>query len=166
MQKTGESYTTAQRALGFGKPTLPWHPLVKTSEHESRRLIDIAVKAEPHLTHFGIGVYKQNGLSEAAFVQKLAVGRTELEAAVLEVAACADWLDLQKAILTYNPRHSSYGYKHRVERWVDSQGGPHLYVANGSFIAAALGLGLAMKRDGPNAYFKLSERTVKATSGR
>ncbi|KYF96113.1 hypothetical protein BE20_04475 [Sorangium cellulosum] len=82
-----------------------------------------------------------------------------------EITACADWIKRQRPIASYNVRHTSYGYKHSVERWFDERGGPHLYVANGSFIAAALGLGFEAKLDhprSPNVHFKFSERTVKA----
>jgi hypothetical protein len=67
--------------------------------------------------------------------------------------------------LSYNTHATSYGYKHTVERWIDNRGGPHLYVANGSFIAAALGLGFKPKLtdwSSPNAYFQFSQRTVNA----
>lgn len=229
MAKTGEAYAAARRNVlaGAAAPSTvaapassapdvaprPWHRLIETSADEARALLSEALRREPRLTHFGMGVHEETrkrreamrsgGLILGDFVRisaEVAEGKTppdevlarygttkpaweaartaidaiesefQYERAALtehldEIAASADWIKRQRPIASYNVRHTSYGYKHFVEQWFDERGGPHLYVANGSFIAAALGLGLEAKLNhlgSPNVHFKFSERTVKA----
>ncbi|MDC3956273.1 hypothetical protein KEG38_20600 [Polyangium jinanense] len=229
MAKTGEAYAAARRNVlaGAAAPSTlvapassapdiaprPWHRLIETSADEARALLSEALRREPQLTHFGIGVYEETrkrsdavrsgGMNPGDFMRisaEMAEGKTPLDEVLArygitkptweaaqaaidaiehefqsgraalaehleELAACADWIKRQRPIASYNVRHTSYGYKHSVERWFDERGGPHLYVANGSFIAAALGLGFEAKLNNagpPNVHFKFSERTVKA----
>jgi len=90
-------------------------------------------------------------------------GREELRGAVAEVQAAADWIKRQSATKSFNTRHTSYGYKHAVERWWRARG-VGVYVANGAFIAAAIGLGwdARIDRASPNVQFRFSEKTVNA----
>lgn len=174
MAKTGETYQAALRHVlakanvlaGPMPPSSPppeWHSLVQTTPDEARELIACALEREPLTTHFGIGVYKGGGWQQAS-CDELDRQRENLQAALLEVAACADWIKEQRPIKSLNRRHSSYGYKHKVERWIRGRGG-HLYVANGSFIAAAIGMGFKFQLShpgSPNCFFNFSERSVKA----
>jgi hypothetical protein len=190
MAKTGESYTAALRNVvaGTDAPSTAaapavsapevapraWHRLIETSPDEARALLTEALRREPRLTHFGIGVHAEarkrreparTGDVDDAIERELQHERTALGDHLDEIAACADWIKRQQPIRSYNLRHTSYGYKHSVERWFDERGGPHLYVANGSFIAAALSLGFEAKLDhpgSPNVHFTFSERTVRA----
>jgi hypothetical protein len=45
---------------------------------------------------------------------------------------CKRWLAKVTLIQSFNSRHTSYRYKHMVERWAGR------YVSNGAFIAAAI----------------------------
>lgn len=169
--KTGETYTTARRHVlaKVGRPVPPaprrgWHPLVKTTKAEAQELVERALEREPLVTHFGMGVFDGGGWEQRP-CEELDREQAALRKALLEVAACADWIKEQRSIKTLNRRHTSYGYKHRVEKWIGDRGGPHLYIANGSFIAAAIGLGFDFRPAhprSPNCYFNFSEKTVKA----
>jgi hypothetical protein len=52
------------------------------------------------------------------------------------------------SVQTVNMRMSSYGHKHRVESWCRRHG-HHEYIANGSFIVAAVGLGFPFRIAAP-----------------
>lgn len=141
----------------------------ETSESEARRLIEVALEAEPRLTAFGIGVFDEAKMrreqGSAAVEEKFNAERAELRTLVAHVQRCADWIKRQTAIKSFNTRHTSYGYKHMVEHWwrARSGGQDNAYVTNGAFIAAAVGLGWEAKHDGPNAAFKFSEESVDRT---
>jgi hypothetical protein len=143
-------------------------PPYETSAAEAQRLIEATLKAEPQLTAFGIGIYgermKRRERGAAAVAQEFTAERAELRTLVEHVQSCADWIKRQVPIKSFNDRHTSYGYKHMVEEWWDARG-HSVYVTNGAFIAAAVGLGWEAKHDGPNALFKFSEDSVKSTRG-
>ena len=186
MEKTGERYMTALRHLQGVRdgessiptaaveksPSISWNPLIETTVKEARELLARALEHEPRLTHFGIGVFEEgrrrqeaaksgNGID--AINREFQEERLALAKHLDEIAACADWIKRQRRIVSFNLKHTSYGYKHLVERWFAGRG-PYQYVANGSFIAAALGLGfdgMLSSPDSPNLHFQLSQRTVK-----
>jgi hypothetical protein len=186
MEKTGESYTVARRhvlAAGTGTSSVPavaaqetpsvsWNPLIETTVEEARELLARALELAPRLTHFGIGVHAEprrrreaarSGRSTEAIDRELHDQRAELGKHLEEIAACADWIKRQRRIASFNLKHTSYGYKDAVERWFQGRG-TYQYVSNGSFIAAALGLGFDGKPDhpdSPNLHFPFSQRTVK-----
>lgn len=150
----------------------PWHSLVETTPEEAAELVERALKRHARLTAFGIGIFDEERRRKEARGSAAALAildadfqreRAELATRLVQVAACADWIKKQDLIRSFNNEHTSYGYKHAVEAWISLRGGPHLYVANGAFIAAALGLGLDVKTTigSANAIFKFSKRTVK-----
>lgn len=167
---------TSSDALGAQKTSspLPRNPLLQSTQAEARALLEIAMRAEPRLTTNGVGVYDERakrervartgagmGLLEAEF----AMSRAELYERLDEIAAAADWLRHQTRSVRFNTKHDSYGYKHHVERWFDHRGGPHQYVSNGSFIAAAIGLGWETRPGypgSPNVQLRVAESGVKA----
>lgn len=188
MAKTGESYTTARRHILAAKgtdqavPGLPasatiqdegWHPSIETTRVEAEAILKKALELEPRLTHFGLGIYDENkkrieaarrGQSVQVLDDEFARERQELHEHLVEIAASADWIKRQTRIKTFNTHSTSYGYKHSVERWFRGRPGPYVYVANGSFIAAALGLGFPLKPSSPsspNAYFQFSQRGIR-----
>lgn len=139
----------------------------ETTSEEAQRLIATAIANEPRLTHFGIGVYEERQRrrteGDVAVNAAIEIERGKLLGAVDEVRAAADWIKRQRPVKAFNTRHTSYGYKHAVERWWRDRG-VGVYVANGSFIAAAIGLGWDAKVDpsSPNVLFKFSEQSVSA----
>ena len=178
MAKTGESYTAARAKILPSQivevpAAVEWHPLIVTNQSEALILLERALEMEPRLTSAGLGVgipglrhYWEPSLGGAnpEFNRHFFQSRGELSTRLQEIAASADWIRLQKPIKSFNKSWTSYSYKHFVERWMDRRGGPHLYVANGSFIAAALGLGFDLHQTGsgsPNCYFRFSKLTVK-----
>jgi hypothetical protein len=188
MERTGESYATARRYILAAKAAdqaapvvLPsattqdekFHPSIETTRAEAEAILKKALELEPRLTHFGLGIYGENKKRAEAFrrgqsVQdlddKFVRERQELHEHLDEIAASADWIKRQTRIKTFNTHSTSYSYKHSVERWFSGRPGPYVYVANGSFIAAALGLGFPLKPSGPsspNAYFQFSRRSVR-----
>lgn len=54
---------------------------------------------------------------------------------------------------TINLKHSSYGLKHKCEKYLEK------YVSNGQFIASMILVGYRYKQDGINAYFNIE--TIK-----
>jgi hypothetical protein len=74
-----------------------------------------------------------------------------------EVKACIEWLRLQKERKTINTNHSSYGYKHIVEKWYGD------YISNDSFKEAVRILGIKSKEIHDNIYIAISEKTVRNT---
>lgn len=73
-----------------------------------------------------------------------------------EIALCIEWLNLQEKNKHPNIHHSSYGYKHVVEKWADT------YISNDSFIEAVKRLGIKYEWINElNIAVALSERTVK-----
>jgi len=190
MKKTGESYTSARLQVLVKQPSsaIPekaasnqataakseWHHLIETSEEEAKALLLAALDREPRLTHFGLGIFDESrkrldclksGSSFDSVDVEFACERQALVDHLEEIAACADWIRRQEKTKSFNMRRTSYSYKHAVERWFKHRGGPHLYVSNGSFIAAALGLGFDAKPSeafSPNVHFQFSQRTVKA----
>ncbi len=158
MQRTGESYVTAHRHVIAKREEREQGPLAKAP----RKLVEIAIKREPRLTHFGLGVYDERRKPEHVVAREFNEDRERLlsDDGLAEVATCAAWLQLQQPIKSMNRRHTSLGYKHMVESWVAAKRGDQ-YIANGSLIAAALGLGFEWASVGPNVYFNLSERRLK-----
>jgi hypothetical protein len=181
MAKTGEGYTAALRNVQAPRTERPpsvsldereWHPLLQTTREEAAALLTKALAREPRLCGFGIGLGAETQRrvearmatgSEASVDAEFKVDREYLSENLQQVAACADWIKLRRVVATFNRDSTSYGYKHQVERWFNGRQQPYVYVANGSFIAAALGLGLDAKRQSPsspNLYFKFSKNQV------
>lgn len=173
--KTGESYTAARRHLlspppaavptASPTPARLRNPLIETGEDEAQTLLEHALAIEPRLTHFGIGLFDERRRRQAGaqLDDEFTKQRAQLATRLDEIAASADWIKRQRPIASFNRSHNSYGYKHRVERWFRERGEP-TYVSNGSFIAAALGLGYEGKLEhpsSPNVCFRFSERTVQ-----
>ena len=116
-----------------------------------RNVLLRVMKAHPLLTYSGIGELETP-------YQATPKGRQKLLDAKEEIDAALDWLSRQERRKTINPHWSSYGLKHIAERATGT------YIANGSFIAAALMDGWTVKRcasDSPNALLNISERALK-----
>jgi hypothetical protein len=144
---------------------------ITITKAEASLLLQIALNVLPDLTYFGIGIYEQwkvrRTLGPDAVALQIAHGRKKLEDNLDQIAIAAAWIKGIEPTQTLNKRHTSYGYKHLVEDWTRRRikAGESIpsYISNGSFIAAAVGLGLKFKQDGvsPNAFFNFSERSVK-----
>ena len=148
--------------------------MYETRAGEARQLIETALAAEPQLTAAGIGieqsiVERHGGDHRAALIS----ARTFLQkhpAFVSQVQRAADWIKQQHPIKQFNTKHTSYDHKRAVEDWWGSDwwgsagGRADPYVANGSFIAAAIGLGWEARRvdyRSLNAYFKFSTKSLQ-----
>lgn len=122
------------------------------------RTLGAIMTQEPTLTRFGFGVY--DGTSKADRDAKLTQGRAELREQSGRVEEICEWIRLHlRPIQSINSHRSSYGLKHIVEHDIE-------YVANGEFIAAMLMCGYRYTKDGPNAWFNVSEKAVKAVTQR
>ena len=137
---------------------------MKTTIEEARTLLSRAITEVPDLTYFGIGIYNQQKVHREKGMdvvkQEIARRQAEMQEHLDEIALCADWIKQLKPIKTIETRHNSYGHKHRVEEWIERQG-QREYIANGSFIAAAVGLGFRYKIYPPNVCFNFSEKSLK-----
>lgn len=117
------------------------------------------IKTLPNLTNFGIGTFRGSGMTVA---ERDANFRRDQEALLLSAPICTKicaWLADKPRVKNINPRHTSYGYKHWVEKDIGE------YVANGQFIAAAIHCGLKYKIDDVNVQFNLSEKPFKRREG-
>ena len=122
------------------------------------RTLQSVMAQEPTLSRFGFGVYA--GIPEADREAHLAESRQALRNHETRVKEICEWIWLHlRPIQSLNSHRSSYGLKHFVE---DDIG----YVANGEFIAAMLMRGYRYAKDGPNAWFNVSEKAVKAVTQR
>lgn len=114
----------------------------------------------PRLTNHGFGIYRDPKDSAEDRSRKLEEGRRALAGDAERVGKIVDWLNQNvKTIKSINTRQSSYGLKHLAE---DDIG----YVTNGAFIAACLILNVPTRPAPPNAYFGISERSIKALDAR
>jgi hypothetical protein len=141
----------------------------ETTIEEARRLVFVAVRELPQLTSFGIGLYYtyyRLGKEAVALETQKQQAELETEHSLRMVASCANWINEHPQEI--KPYRTSYYYKHAVEQWRRDNGDPDPYVHNGCFIAAAVGLGLNFKIDGPNALFRfptLRQRTDRELCG-
>ncbi len=119
------------------------------------------MSAEPELNYEGFNVFGAELMDAEQRDAEMVRAREKLKAAQAEIQACLTWLKRIKRTENINPRHSSNGLKHCVERM---SGG---YVSNGALIAAALMAGFHFERmdDGVNARFNVDEESVNKYSG-
>lgn len=135
-----------------------WVALVETSHRDASTLLERALAMEPRLTRTGLGVPHESLKRPDRVALELDEERLELNECVVQVAACADWLKLQRHLNAFT-RQTSYSRKHDVELWFRYRGASSLTVCNGAVIVAALGLGIEGRilGDGPNMVFKLAQ---------
>ena len=139
---------------------------MKTTTDEAKALLVRAIAAVPDLTYFGVGIgdgYRVRREKGREFVrQETARLQAELFTHLDEIATCADWLKHLEPIKGITPGLHSYGHKHRVEGWTEANG-ERQYIANGSFIAAAIGLGFTYRIivGTPNVAFGFSKRSLR-----
>lgn len=72
-----------------------------------------------------------------------------------EVEVCKRWInEFIGKRKTINDEYSSYGLKHKVEKWAEDTD----YISNGAFIQAAVDLGYEYRRirNSPNAFLNMS----------
>jgi hypothetical protein len=143
----------------------PWHPLLSTTRGEAAELAEIALALQPRLCRAGIGVLNERYKTVSQVERELEEERDALRSNLPAIAACADWLRLQRWLNTFTGQ-TSFSRKFDVEIWFQVRGGPTLAVSNGALIAAALGLGVEAKvlGDGPNMVFKLAEGPTSIAS--
>lgn len=140
--------------------------MIRTSAADAARFRDVAMAWAPELTACGVihRYYKQPLLEREGIAYETLL-RRDREAFrqpdyLEQIAASADWIRRQPTVKT--ARVSSYTLKHDVENWFERRGSP-VYVANGAFIAAAIGLGVPHHYGDrtPNWRFGFSTSRVK-----
>lgn len=124
------------------------------------------LEREPRLTRYGWGVSDASIKAAGSIRAAIEEGQRELMDHVDECNKSLRFLQHVQKRKTFNSRvGSSYGLKHQVERYlnrvnVDRPQNP--YVANGSFICAALHAGFSINLSsnfGPNVTFNMSSRS-------
>lgn len=120
----------------------------------------------PELTRNGWGIAAQEVEKAGSYDAALRNGQTSLLRSVDECNRCLRFLQHVEKRKSINPKvGSSYGLKHEVERFLDllkADAPANCYVANGSFICAALHLGFEVKRltwNNPNVHFNMSSKS-------
>ena len=142
-----------QHAIAVESGFENWVKLSGASEIELRLVI--VMEGAPQLSDFGIGLFDGGcGLTLDERKSKLADERQKLREKVIEVEWLVQWLPLNIASIKTIQR-SSYGLKHRVERY-----SPNKYITNGVFIAAAIIAGYPYKfqTDSANVDFGMSKK--------
>ena len=120
----------------------------------------------PLLNHFGFELNRISVREGESYHDKLKQNRGKLLSAVDECNRAVEFLRFIKHRKTINSKvGTSYGLKRQVERFCRAKPSVNAvdqYVANGSFICAALHLGFECKqsnRGSPNVYFNISSRS-------
>jgi hypothetical protein len=131
-------------------------------------MVELVMREWPDLTYQGFFVPEyREPLSDQAERERKTSSRAEMltDEAMEQFHFCADYIGSNLEIgLRANPTVSSYGLKHRVERWYSEKGVP-AYVSNGMFIAAMIDHGYRVCQiDGPNCYFNITPASVKRTA--
>ncbi|MBI1252171.1 MAG: hypothetical protein GC189_11935 [Alphaproteobacteria bacterium] len=123
------------------------------------------LEREPELSSYGFGKFRPSDDLAAMRADALT------ESSCQEFEKAIAWLSLMKPTASLNRHATSYGYKHEVERWFAATYQGNSYVANGMLIAAALHLGLRVRRamhngrGTPNAYINLPQRRPDPAAG-
>lgn len=126
--------------------------------------IQKVLEQEPLLNVFGIGLFgPEPRLAAEQRAAELAKNRQALLNEADTVEWVVGWLRQNVPLIkTINRKRTSYGLKHVAEKHY-----PGGYVANGTFIAAALVAGYPYVVDGsgPNVMFGMSEKAIKMLGG-
>jgi len=123
----------------------------------TKEKIQLAIDKVPNLTDFGIGlsgINKRLPLSEQK--KKLKEEQAHLFQNEKEFEQVCDWLQSVEKTNNIYKVMTSYGLKHLAEKTIG-------YSSNGIFIAAAIysGFEIEINEDSPNAYFNMSEQSLK-----
>lgn len=128
--------------------------------------IQRVIKDHPRVTHFGMGVPLRGIKNMEEHHLAMLESKQQLLNAVDECNRACLFLTHVEKRKTFNPRvGSSYGLKHQTEGFLRAHPGAErsdCYVANGSFICAAIFLGFDYKvesYDSPNVHFNMSSRS-------
>lgn len=129
----------------------------------TKRDIEVVMDMHPRLTHFGIGVSYRPSMTAAERADSFNKNRAALLEAIDECNKACMFLRHVNKRKTLNDSYGSYGLKHRVEHYMKRiEGVDNYYVANGSFICAAIHLGFEydqIRPLSPNALFNVSSRS-------
>lgn len=124
------------------------------------------IRDHPRITHFGMGVPLRGIKNMEEHHSAMVEGRQQLINAIDECNRACLFLAHVEKRKTFNPEvGSSYGLKHQAEgflRALPNAKKTDCYVANGSFICAAIFLGFDYKvesYDSPNVHFNMSSRS-------
>lgn len=124
------------------------------SPEVAKKLLTTALEIEPTL--------KPSGFKKGA--------ETFTEKHLAQVASCAEFIALycssDKMSPAINKRRTSYGLKHDVENWTARFAGKRQYIHEGTFIAAAIGMGIAYEIDSSgHCCLALDPKKMKGAGG-
>jgi hypothetical protein len=117
-----------------------------------KALIRAVMDAHPELTHHGFGVYEEQRISSQERQTRYETSRAEMLSARALGEFERGWDFLESLERTKAPTRvfTSYNLKHTAERWHRHRGiegrWERAYVSNGMLLAAAVALGLQVKR--------------------
>ena len=128
----------------------------------TKKQIQDVLKQYPNLNYFGFGLFdervrrRKGELNQEQYDSELKESQQQLFDNTEEIDHVVNLLQGVEKIKTFNERHSSYSLKHWAEKTTPKQ-----YISNGSFIVGAILAGFNLKIDQPNAYFNISEKSLK-----
>jgi hypothetical protein len=130
------------------------------TDDEAREMRAKAMEQDQLLIGFGHDIYAVSRVPFRDRAQKLKEEREEFlsDEYLDQIRYSAAWISKQRIMKKVNYGATSYGYKHEVEDW-SKKIDQYLYVSNGAFIAAALGMGIQSEHcgdDSPNYFFAFS----------
>lgn len=114
------------------------------------------IEKEPSLTSFGFGVFGDYHPEKSASGE-FEKSRATLLAASKRCTQICDWLSDIEQTPAHVKELGSYDLKHAIEQTL-----PSPYCSNEECICAAIHMGFAYEKDGPNAYFNMLEASVRA----
>lgn len=126
--------------------------------------IRAVMEKHPELTHYGRGIFRDHRkMSWEERTAKFNEEREKLSRAVEECNRAIQFLMHAEKRKTINYGRTSYGLKHRVEHYMKNRPDvENYYVANGSFICAAVHMGFKFvpaSAGSPNVCLNISERS-------
>jgi hypothetical protein len=123
--------------------------MTKLDSKQLNEMVKTIMLIHPDLTAHGYDRDKQHNFKNE---------REELYKLGNEIEYCIEYLQFANRIKSINYKKNSYGYKHRVEKWIKEKYDKHVYISNGSFIIAALILGFKMTKNKLNPSFNISNK--------
>lgn len=168
---TCQTVTSALDKIAHAEMGMQWHQAMDAITHPKltdgivpfMTMADIAAIMDSHplLNHNGMGYNRGRNETHKQYLERFNQNREQLKNALDEVNKACMFLKFVEKRKSMNTASSSYGLKHQAERYLRATGKiNNHYIANGSFICAAIFMGFSIKLvtpDSPNIFINYSK---------